>query len=111
MIRERRAPQHDLQKAKELARCGPMCCNDRIRRFIMNRYGVFDIRGFLADLFDEIKPENFHKSAESTKVPGVWLDIYRGVEFEDEEWYVKFFIDDGEVRLSILSANWDEYIH
>lgn len=39
-------PHYDLKVAKSLARNGPMSLNDRVRRFVLNRYGVLDVRGF-----------------------------------------------------------------
>lgn len=65
-----------------------------------------------------IQPENFYKSDELKIIPGQWADIYRFVKTGDEEldgedgWYVKAFIDDSQaLRLSIMSANWEGYIH
>ena len=44
-------------------------------------------------------------------IDGVWADIYSGVEYEDEAWYVKFYeVEDGSM-VCVLSANWDGYIH
>ena len=40
-------------------------------------------------------------------MPNTWLDVYRGVEYEQEEWYVKFCIQGERIRLNVLSASWD----
>lgn len=113
MRRERTTPTYDLEVAKHLSRTrGSMTLNGRVRSFVQNRYGVRDVGTFVSRLICSIRFEDFYKSEELDKVPGVWADVYTGVLFEGEEWYVKFFIgDEGTVRLSVLSAIWDGYIH
>lgn len=113
MRRERTTPAYDLEEAKKLARArSSMTLNRRVRSFVQNRYGVRDVGGFVSKLICSINPDDFYKCEELEAVPGVWADIYSGVLFEGEEWYVKFFIDDdGAMRLSVLSATWDGYIH
>lgn len=106
-------PAYDLEEAKKLATArGSMTLNRRVRTFVQNRYGVRDAGSFVSKLICSIDPDDFYKCEELEAVPGVWADIYSGVLFEDEEWYMKFFIDDaGTMRLSVLSATWDGYIH
>jgi hypothetical protein len=49
----------------------------------------------------------FHKSDELENVPGVWGDIYY-VTYCEEEWCLKFYIEDGAVVLSCKpdGMNW-----
>lgn len=55
--------------------------------------------------------DDFVKSVELDVIPGTWADVYV-VTAMDEDWYVKFFIqEDGSLSLRVLSANWDGYIH
>ena len=113
MRREKSTPEYDLEMAKRLSRTREsMTLNRRIRSFVQNRYGARDVATFVSRLICSIRSEDFYKSEELDTVPGVWADVYSGVLFEGEEWYVKFFIDDeGAVRLSVMSATWDGYIH
>ena len=44
-------------------------------------------------------------------LPGTYADVYI-TEFEGDEWYVKFFInDEGGLSVNVLSCNWDGVTH
>ncbi len=112
MRREKDRPSHSLELAKRLARDGKLTVNRRARDFIMNRHGRNDTARFVAGLFEAVRPQDFYKSVELEVMPGCWGDVYRGVEYEGEEWYVKFTIrEDGTASLCVLSANWEGYQH
>lgn len=110
-MRSRSRPRYPLDEVKRLAADRRLMIAGRPRRFILNRYGITNISGFVSTLIAAIEPENFRKSDELRIESGVFADIYSGVHFEGEEWYVKLYIDGGETCVVILSANWDGYIH
>lgn len=110
-------PTYLLDDAKRLAREGNVIIDSRPRAFIINRTGRLDLRAFVDELFEALEPGDFYKTEELRVLPGVWADVYRPVPFiepesgESNDWYVKFYIEDGLVRLHIMSANYDGYIH
>ena len=110
MRRERDRPSYSLGEAKQLVCSREFSIVGRPRRFIQGRYDTADISSFIAGIFRSMHPRDFLKSEELDMKPGTFADIYRGMRFEGEAWYVKFFIDDGG-HVVILSANWDGYIH
>lgn len=112
MRRERNRPTHSLGEAKRLAREGRINVNRRTRHFIQNRCERNDIQKVVAELFEAVTEKDFYKSEALDVVPGEWGDVYRHVVYDDEEWYVKFFIrKDGTAVLSVMSANWEDYMH
>lgn len=110
-------PTYSLDDAKRLAKEGKVLIATRPRAFITNRTGRSDLRVFVDELFEALEPGDFYKTEELRALPGVWADIYCPVPFiepesgESNDWYIKFFIEDGTVRLHILSANYNGYIH
>lgn len=112
MGRTRHTPTYSLDEVKHLAREGRMIINRRSRTFITNRYDCAALGNFVRDLICSVEPQDFYKSDELEKIPGTFADIYKGTFFEEEEWYIKLFIDEeGQAQLNVLSANWDGYIH
>ena len=110
MQRERSKPTYDLNEAKWLARCGMFTMNRRARQFIANRYEDKP-ENVIKALFDSTCKDDFRKSVALDIVPGSWADVYF-IPYLGRVWYVKFFIQrDGNLRLNVLSANWDGYIH
>lgn len=110
MGRERRKPSYPLAVAKRLAANGEFSMSGRARRFVANRTDWADASAFIRELFKAATETHFSKSIDLDTLPGTWADVYL-VPFDDETWYVKFFVDGGTVRLHVLSANWDGYIH
>lgn len=110
MRRRRTTPTYSLREVKRLVAMGDFRVSGRPRRFILNRYGAVSISGFLKGLFEAIEPDDFYKSEELDVIPGTFADIYRGTLFEGDEWYVKFYVDAGELAI-VMSANWDGAIH
>lgn len=115
MGRTRWRPTYSLEHAKSLARSGQMFVNGRISRHIRNHYGILDLDDFLVGLFDSIESDDFYKSIELDMpgdLHGVFADVYLPKGYENEDWYVKFTIDEeGNAHLNVLSANTDGYIH
>lgn len=109
--RERSKPAYNLDEAKLLVASGHLMVTRRPRDFIANRCGRYDTGRFMAELFADVQPSNFYKSEALDKFPGRWGDIYRHVEHDGDEWYVKFFIDGDQMKVAVLSASWDGYIH
>ena len=115
--RESNRPNYSLEEAKRLAGDGKVMISRRPRWFITERVGRCDLKAFVSELFDALEPEDFYKSEELDVLPGTWADVYRPVPFLEpesgvaEDWYIKFYIEGGDVRLHVMSANYDGYIH
>lgn len=110
MGRERRRPTYPLTTAKALATSGKISINRRIRAFVKNRTDWASVSDFIRELFMAADDAHFSKSVDLDIIPGTWADVYK-IPFDGETWYVKFFIEGDAVRLNVLSANWDGYIH
>lgn len=110
MGRERRKPTYPLSTAKELAASGKFNVSRRVRNFVKNRTDWANLSDFIQGLFTAAAETHFSKSIELDIIPGTWADVYM-VPFDGETWYLKFFVEGDAVRLNVLSANWDGYIH
>ena len=105
-------PAYALDNVKRLASDGHLSVNRRPRQFILNRYDRTDVGRFVEEIIDSIRPENFYKSDELEVIPGTFADIYRNVEYDGDEWYVKLFVnEDGDASVQVLSANWEGCPH
>lgn len=55
---------------------------------------------------------SYLKTDELRVRPGTYADIYDSVLWDNEEWYVKFFMTtEGEPVVEVWSLNWDGSIH
>ena len=116
--RTRYRPTYDLEEVKKLAREGSATLSGRVRRFLDNHVEARDKDAFVCGLINSIQPERFDKAVELIFLPGTFADVYRHVPYlsgngnELEEWYVKFYIDsNNELEVSILSANYEGFVH
>lgn len=112
MIRDR--PAYDLSLVRLLVREGRFMILSRALRFIMNRYEGEDPASVALSVIEAIREDDFYKSVELVKRPGVFADIYNDIkceEYSEERWYVKLLISDDEPVLELWSLNWDGYIH
>ena len=106
------APSYSLDYAKELVASGRYGFTKRGRNFVVNHYGRFDLDEICSAIFETMKPEDFHKSEELKALPGTFADIYKGMSYDDVEWYVKFYIDDsGQATVSVWTMCWDGANH
>jgi hypothetical protein len=108
---------YPLDEAKGLAASGRILISRRPRRFITQRTGRLDVAAFVQELFEALTPDDFYKSDELDVLPGVWGDVYRPIPFiepetgESNDWYLKFFVDNEDIMINVMSANYDGYIH
>lgn len=82
---------------------------NRARAFIFNHLDD-NPELMIEDIFAEIKPEDFRKSIELDIRPGTFGDVYI-VNYDCEDWYLKFYVEDGNTFVQILSCNWDGCNH
>lgn len=118
MKRSRQSASYSLDEVKALSASGNLTINGRSLQWIRNHLGRFDGTEIIRKVVSSIREEDFQKSDELETIPGTWADIYRYVMTGDEEldgedgWYIKVFIDESStLRLSVMSANWEGYIH
>lgn len=106
------SPSHSLELVRGLASRGTVSINGRARTFIQNHVGRYDTELFVTELISAIEPEHFEKSVPLHVIEGGWGDVYRNVPYDNETWYIKLTVtQEGNLRLSVLSANWEGFIH
>ena len=109
--RSRETPAYPLNEVKRLAKSRKMTVNRRALNFIMNHMDVSSPMETVSKLIGSMEESDFLESVCLDTIPGTWADVYQP-EFCGETWYVKLFIhQDGSASLSVMSANWDGYIH
>lgn len=112
MGKTRHKPSYDLELVKSYVSRGRISFSKRPRRFIQEHYGYIDYLEVARGVFDAMCREHFVKSDELEYLPGTYADIYSGMEFDGVEWYVKFFMMDGEIsQVEVWSMNWDGAVH
>ena len=112
MRKTRRKPSYDLELVKGCVSRGAVSFSRRPRKFIQEHYGFIDYLEVVKSVFNAMRHEHFVKSDELEYLPGTYADIYSGMKYDDIEWYVKFFMRDGEVsQVEIWSMNWDGTVH
>lgn len=94
-MRRKQAPTYDLENVKQLASSGKAILTRRARSYLYNQ-GWIDIDEIVNGVFDAMSPDDFYKATRLENYPDMTADVYRGMLYDDEEWYVKFFIDDDE---------------
>lgn len=110
MGRSLNVPSYDLGKVKKLVRRGSFSTTKRVRIWLDNH--GYNPREIIAGVVEILSPEDFCKSDELEKLPGTMGDIYK-VSYCDEDWYLKFFIDEatGNLRVRVWSCCWDGALH
>ena len=92
----RHRPSYDIERAQQLAIAGKTVLTKRVRKYLIER-GSIDLSDITAGVFTNMRQEHFHKTVELDKRPGTYADVYKGIEYDGIEWYVKFFIDGSDV--------------
>lgn len=103
-------PAYDLSAVKELASQGKFSATKRVRGWLRN-HGYNDV-DTITSVLAELDESDYYKTDELQVLEGTLADIYRAT-IDDEEWYVKFFIDSdtGALRVRIMSFCLDGYQH
>lgn len=102
-------PLYDLAVVKNMIREGSYTVTKRVLGHLSNHGYVVD--EVVEDVFEAIGECDFSKSIQLEKIPGVTADVYRYVNCYAEEWYVKFFIEGGSLRVRVLSLNAEGTLH
>lgn len=95
---------------KELAKHRKFSSTKRVHEWLRNHgYNDTDTIAYVLAKLDE---SDYYKTDELHVLEGTLADIYRA-RIDDEEWYIKFFIDGdtGAVRIRIMSFCLDGYPH
>ena len=93
---KRRRPSYDIELARRLAIAGETVLTKRVRHYLIERRHT-NLSDITVGVFTNMRREHFHKAVELDKRPGTYADVYKGIEYDDIEWYVKFFIDESDV--------------
>lgn len=103
-----RGPAYNLDEVKRLVERGSYLVTKRVENYLTN-HGM-SMRWAVEGVVGAMDENDYCKSDELRAKPGTIADIYRHVWFDDQEWYVKLFIDlDGDVTVEIWSLKEDGY--
>ena len=102
-------PLYDLTVVKNMIREGSYTVTKRVLGHLGNHGYVVD--EVVEDVFESISESDFSKSIQLEKIPGVIADVYRYVNCYGAEWYLKFFIEGGSLRVRVLSLNAEGMLH
>lgn len=108
MLKKRYGPSYELEEVKRMVSEGRASSTKRVRGWL-SAHG-FDPAETISDVICSLEDQDFVKCDELNVIPGVFADIYK-TSFEDEDWYVKFFVDAGTVRVRVFSCCIDGAIH
>lgn len=106
-----REPSYSLEKMKELVNKGSFQQTTRVSGWLFSHYPDLKPRQVTKIVFSDLTELDFVKSVELTNRPGIMADIYVGSDYDDTEWYVKAFIEQGELRVQVWSMCWDGSMH
>lgn len=105
-----RKPTYNLDEVKGFVAQGSFQVGKRATDFIINRYAG-DPNDIVKEVFACMKCSGFRKTMPLEKRPDKMADVY-AVEYDDIEWYVKFFVDENaRLRIRVWSCNWDDCLH
>ena len=108
MKREKSRPSYSLDEAKALVAENRYRATSRPIRFVSNHLGNPAV--FIPEIVASIAESDFRKSMELDIRPGTFADVYV-CEYDGEDWYVKFYVDEEGNLAVILSCNWDGAVH
>lgn len=108
MKRKGHQPSYSLEEVKALVSDGRYRITARPARFVRNHLGNPAI--FVPEIISSVEKEGFRKSLELDVMPGTYADVYV-CEYDDEDWYVKFYVDEDGSLAVILSCNWEGALH
>lgn len=108
MKKERARPTYDLEETKALVSRGEYRIASRPARFVRNHLGNPSV--FVPEIIGSIAAGDFRKAVELDIRPGTFADVY-ACEYDGEDWYVKFYVDEEGSLAVILSCNWDGAVH
>jgi len=103
-------PVYDLDIVQEIALDKRKC---RISLRLLNWLDNHGYRkGIVHDIIHALKEECFCKTVELEKMPGKLADVYK-LDYEDEKWYVKLFLDDetGQLIVRVWSCWPNGFLH
>lgn len=104
MRRSRSKPTYNLQTVKNLCSSGDIRIKETVARGLKNR-GYRSVQAHIKGLISNLSTKDFRQSIELEKFCPYYGDVYI-TSFEDEDWYVKFYIEEGKTVI-LLSAKYD----
>lgn len=98
--------RYDLQIVARLARNGKVRTTKRVTQWLTNH--DYDVKETLLEVLTSLEDAGrFHKSCKLMN--DETADIY--VVELDEEWYVKFWVDEDQLVVDVWSCCWDGAVH
>ena len=105
-----RKPSYSLDEMKRLVADNRFRPTQRVERFLISHYDD-DPWELAKEIFFSIQEADFVKSFELRGRPGVMADVYVGGCYDNQEWYIKAFIENGELEVQLWSMCWDGCTH
>ena len=102
-------PRFDLRAIKNLVKADSYHVTLRVSNYLINH--GFDPKETIAGVINAAKSEYFQKSIRLDKLPGQFADVYSGIPYCCERWYLKLYMDDQALQVHIWSLNIDGMIH
>jgi hypothetical protein len=104
---KRYKPTYELSIVAELTKAQKIKNKKTVVNELVNHQ--YDVQVILVGVLHEISEgrARFHKTDQLQYAKGMFADIYYA-SYSDEEWYVKFYIEDGVIVLSckLANSNW-----
>ena len=106
-------PAYDPSEVRRLARAGQVIGTGGVQRWLANHDSrltrePYDVKETLVDVLCCVEDGRWTGSC--TLNNGEIADEYICV-YEEENWYLKFYIDDDEVVVHVWSCCWDGTVH
>jgi hypothetical protein len=100
------AARYDPQKVVRLAREGRVIARKRVTQWLMNHN--YDVKETLVEVLANLgSAGRYVKSCELNN--GEIGDVY--LARLDEDWYVKFWVDEEQLVVDVWSCCWDGVVH
>ena len=111
MSKESNQPTYSLAEMKKLVEKDSFLPTIRVYSYLDNHYFDKSPHDIVKEVFSRLEEKDFIKSVELKKRPNKMADVYVGGWYDDEDWYVKAFIEDDGIAVHIWSMCWDGSQH
>lgn len=110
-MRSSSKPTYSLSEMKSLVESDRFMPTLRVLSYLDERYHRIGAADVIKEVISELTERDFVKSVELRNRPGTMADVYVGGWYDDTEWYVKAFIEAGNLTLQVWSMSWDGSLH
>lgn len=101
------ASHYDVKHVEELARTGRVIATKRVAQWLSNH--GYDVKETIVDVLSSLG-SNAHYLGSCALMNGETADEYV-VVLPDDDWYLKFWVDENQLVVSVWSCCWDGVVH